>query len=187
LSVPAGPRLQWLASWTLTAFVATLVFMVVLGATTRSLIEKTPYKLLHLQLSGFYPWLGRVPDNHASTATIVARWRDAGVVEQARRGQAVDFLFPLAYGSFALLMAAALRRLHPGYPAEGRWIWGVGAGAAAAVLDEIENVCLWSILQQPGYSGGVLAIVAAVAAAFKFLLVAVALVTFVVTLARARA
>jgi hypothetical protein len=182
-----GPRLQWLASWTLIAFVATLVFVIVLGAMTKPLIDKTPYKLQHLQLSGLHPRLAFVLDDHASTATIVAKWREAGVLDQARRAQAVDFVFPLAYGAFALLMAAGLRRLHPGYPDGGRWIWGVGAGAAAAVFDEVENVCLWSILQQPGYSGGALAVVAAVAAAIKFLLLAVVLLTFVVTLARARA
>jgi hypothetical protein len=173
---------QWLASWTLTAFIATLVFMIVLGALTRPLAEKTPFKLMHLELSGL-----RGQSGPASTGAILKAWKDNNVLDQARRAQAVDFLFPLAYGSFALLLATGLRRLDAGYPAGGRWIWGVAAGTVAAVLDECENVCLWSILHQTNYSGGALAVLAAIAAAAKFLLLGVALLTFLATIVRARA
>jgi hypothetical protein len=173
---------QWLASWTLTAFIATLVFMIVLGALTRPLAEKTPFKLMHLELSGL-----RAEKDPASTSAILKAWKDNNVLDQARRAQAVDFLFPLAYGSFALLLATGLRRQHPAYPAAGGWIWGVAAGAGAAVLDECENLCLWSILHQTDYTGGALAVLATIAAATKFLLLGVALLTFLVAIARARA
>ena len=137
---------------------------------------------MHLELSGL-----RAATAPASTGAVLKAWKDNNVLDQARRAQAVNFLFPLAYGPFALLLAIGLRRLDPGYPTGGRWIWGVAAGALAAVFDECENVCLWSVLNRTDYTGGTLAVLAAIAAAAKFLLLAVALLTFLATIARARA
>jgi len=177
---------QWLAAWTLSAFVATLVFAIVLSALATPLAEKTGFKMVHLQLSGAYPLFAWTPWGRTPTDKILAEWKDKGLVAQARRNQRVDFLFPLAYGSFSVLLAIGLRRLHPGYPSSGRWIWGVAAGAGAAVLDECENLCLWSVLQNPDEPGRVLAALAAAAAVVKLLLLAAALLTFLVAVLRAR-
>jgi hypothetical protein len=178
---------QWLAAWTLSAFVATMALALVLSALATPMVEQTGFKMVHLQLSGAHPLLAWTPWGKTPTKDILAAWKDKGLLAPARRAQLVDFVFPPVYGAFALLLAIGLRRVHAVGASGGRWIWGVAAGAGAAVLDECENLCLWRVLQHPDDPSRVLAALAAVAAVLKMTLLAAALGTFLFAVFRARA
>lgn len=140
---------QWLATWVLSALVATFVLSTVLSAATTPLVERTKTTLFDLQLSGLHPWLADGLTDGGGAKEILRRWKGAGVLGDARRGQAIDFAFPVAYGFFFLGLAAALWRVHPDHPHGGRWVWGIGLGALAALLDEGENAFLWRMLMRP--------------------------------------
>ena len=104
---------QWLATWVLSALVATFVLSTVLSAALSPLVERTRTTLFDLQLSGLHPWLADRLADGAAAHEILLRWKAAGVLDDAQRGQAIDFAFPVAYGLFCLGLAAALWRVHP--------------------------------------------------------------------------
>ena len=56
---------------------------------------------------------------------LLRRWKTAGVIDDARTAQGIDFAFPIAYGFFFLGLAAALWRAQPDYPRGARWVWGI--------------------------------------------------------------
>jgi hypothetical protein len=178
---------QWLATWTLAAFMATLAIGIVLAASSGPMVERSGFKLVHLQLSGAHRLLAWCSWGRTPPQDVLAKWKETGQLEAARRNQWLDFWFPPAYGVLALLLAVALRRAHPAYPGGAGWVGGVGLGAIAALLDEAENVCLWPLLQPGASVDSFLPTAAAAFAIPKMLLLLAALATFVVGILRARA
>jgi hypothetical protein len=157
------------------AFVATVAAGYVLSGVSAPLAQKTGFGLVDLQFSGWYPIVSRVPSerwsiNRALAAIgyeahpdemILEAWRTGCLPSRsetaadcrredlrptARRAQKVDFVFAAAYGVFALLLGVAVWRGQPEYPLEVRWVWLIALGALAALLDEVENLRIWSIL-----------------------------------------
>lgn len=61
------------------------------------------------------------------------------VLENAKRGPQIDFLFALAYGSFFLRLTARMWRCCP-TPIGKKWRSYLPFGTVAAVLDECENI-----------------------------------------------
>jgi hypothetical protein len=190
---------QWLAALTLVALVATLASGHVVRGIAAPLAEKTGFKLVDLEFSGWNETLTRFPpgahplnnllggigfETH-SAKDIIEAWRKADVLATARRAQKADFVFAAAYGAFALLLAVALWRGQPEYPRRVRWVRLVALGAVAAVLDEIENVRLWTALQGSGDPSAIGFVLPTTAAALKFALLIAALVGVVVSLLRA--
>jgi hypothetical protein len=179
---------QWLATWVLSALVATFVLSTVLSAASSPLVERTKTTLVDLQLSGLPPWLADRLTDAGGAREILQRWQGAGVLGAARRGQAIDFAFPVAYGFFFLGLAAALWRVHPDYPHGGRWVWGVALGALAALLDEGENAFLWRMLMRPDDDPGRLVPAFATALAigkYALLVAVVPILLFAIRRARA--
>lgn len=127
---------QWLAALTRTAFAGSVAFSTLVTGSASSLSDKTDATMLLLQFKGV-----------AYKRTVVDTWRDLQVLDDAVRSQTFDFFFPLAYGLFSVFVAVGVWRCHPKYRAGGRWVWLIALGAAAAVFDEIENVCLWLLLK----------------------------------------
>ena len=135
--------------------VATLVLATVLSAAVSPLDERTKTTLFDLQFSGLHPvahgsargWL----DGRGALAQVEDR---QGVIDDARTAQGIDFAFPIAYGFFFLGLAAALWRAQADYPRGARWVWGIGLGALAALLDEGENAFLWFMLARPDQDPG---------------------------------
>src|SRR2546430_2002278 len=86
---------QWLATWTLVAFVATLILMYVISSVGSRLEMKTGRELVALQLAGASPvlhWTCRVPIlrllcPEVPARTVLAEWRKAGVLQSARQAQ----------------------------------------------------------------------------------------------------
>lgn len=140
---------QWLTTWVLSSLVATFVLSTVLSAATSPLAERTSTTLFDLQLSGLHAPTAHGPEDGAGARALLLRWKAAGVLDAARHGQAIDFVFPIAYGFFFLGLAAALWRVHPDYPHGGRWVWAIGLGTLAALLDEGENAFMWRMLVRP--------------------------------------
>src|SRR5262245_20856595 len=115
---------QWLAAWTLIAFVAMAASGHVLRGVSAPLSEKTGFKLVDLGLAGWHPILTRVRTPHGSlndllgavglethaAADIIRAWSEARVLDAARRAQQIDFFFPVTYGAFGLLLAVGLWR-----------------------------------------------------------------------------
>ena len=179
---------QWLATWVLSALVATFVLSTVLSAATAPLVERTKTTLFDLQLSGLPPWLAERFTDAGGAREILRRWKGAGVLGAARRGHAIDFAFPVAYGFFFLGLAAALWRVHPDHPHGGRWVWGIGLGALAALLDEGENAFLWRMLMRPDDDPGRLVPALASALAIgRYALLAAVLLILCQAIRRARA
>jgi hypothetical protein len=179
---------QWLATWALSTLVATFVLSTVLSAALSPLVERTKTTLFDLQLSGLHPWLADWLADGAGAHEILRRWKTAGVLDDARRGQMIDFAFPVAYGLFCLGLAAALWRVHPDHPHGGRWVWGIGLGTLAALLDEGENAFLWRMLVRPDDDPGRLVPVLATALAIgKYALLAAVVPILVLAVRRARA
>lgn len=176
---------QWLAAWTLVAFVATLVLAYVIAGVSTPLKEKTGLTLVSLQLAGACPILkyacpvleGTRQEEEAPEK-IVAAWRHAGVLSAARLDQFIDFFFPLAYGMFSLLLAVGMWRCHPAYPVGGQWVWGVAAGARAALFDECENIFMWNMLSSSGDPEWLVPALTSLFAIAKFLLLFLALAAF---------
>lgn len=190
---------QWLAALTLMALVATLASGHVVRGIAAPLAEKTGFKLVDLEFSGWNKTLTRLPpgahslndllggigfETH-SAKDIIEAWRKADVLATARRAQKADFVFAAAYGTFALLLAVALWRGQPEYPRQVRWVRLVALGAVAAVLDEIENIAMWTALQGSGDPTAINFVLPTTAAALKFALLIAALVGVLVTLIRA--
>ena len=179
---------QWLTTWVLSALVATLVLSIVLSAVVSPLDERTKTTLFDLQFSGLHPWLTDGREAGSMAGALLRRWKTAGVIDDARTAQGIDFAFPIAYGFFYLGLAAALRRSQPDYPRGGRWVWGIGLGALAALLDEGENALLWFMLARPDQDPG--RIVPALATALtigKYALLAAVVLILFLALRRARA
>ena len=140
---------QWLTTWVLSAMVATLVLATVLSA---AVARSTSGRRRRCSIcnsracirgSRIGPRLARWPGRS------LRRWKTAGVIDDARTAQGIDFAFPIAYGFFFLGLAAALWPAQPDYPRGARWVWGIGLGALAALLDEGENAFLWFMLARP--------------------------------------
>lgn len=185
---------QWLAAWTLVAFVATLVCMYVLLGVGSPLKEKTGLALVSLQLAGACPILKRAcpvlegtRQEEEAAGKIVSAWRNAGVLSTAKDAQFIDFFFPLAYGLFALLMAVGMWRCHPAYPAGGQWVWGIAAGTRAALFDECENIFMWNMLSGSGDPGWLVPALTSLFAIPKFLFLLLALAAFLRALRHAEA
>lgn len=117
---------QWLVTWTLVTFVATLIFIYVLAGVGSPLKKKTDLGIVDLQLAGAYP--------------VLSRWASC-----------------LAFG------------------------------AVAAILDECENVFMWSMLSGNDNSGWLVPALASFFTVPKFLLLLLALVAFLLTLRHAEA
>src|SRR5262245_12020991 len=145
---------QWVAAGLLSAFAATFVFAVVLSAATKPVVERSKTRLLDLQLSGAHPYLSWAPGGTRPTDVLLEEWTKTGAFGYARRAQWLDVPFAAAYGAFFLLLAVAVRRLHPQWPDGGLWVWAIAFGALAALLDEAENVLLLWILSAPGEPAG---------------------------------
>lgn len=113
---------------------------------------------------------------------ILAEWGDAGR-DAAREQLLIDFAFLLAYGTFLVLAAAAVRDLSS---RRGRTRFAeVGAaivpfGAFAAFFDAAENVCLLAVLDGAGHAFPVLAFIFA---ATKFALLVAVIAYLVVGIA----
>lgn len=113
---------------------------------------------------------------------ILDEWGDDGQ-DAARESLLIDFGFLLAYGTFLSLAVAAVRDL---LQKRGRLrLAAIGSalvpfGLAAAALDVAENVCLLAVLEDAGPAFPPLA---AIFAAIKFALVAVAIAYLVVGIA----
>ena len=133
--------------------VATLVLATVLSAAVSPLDERTKTTLFALQFracirgSRMGPRLARWPG-------AVAQVEDRGRHRRRPHRSRDDFAFPIAYGFFFLGLAAALWRAQPDYPRGARWVWGIGLGALAALLDEGENAFLWFMLARPDQDPG---------------------------------
>lgn len=100
---------QWLVTWTLVAFVATLIFRYVISGVGSPLEMKTGRKLVALQLAGTYPvlhWTCKVPTLRllcpkAPAGTVLSEWQKAGVREDAQRAQLLDFFSPWLMDCFS--------------------------------------------------------------------------------------
>jgi hypothetical protein len=185
---------QWLAAWTLVAFVATLVLMYVLSGVSAPLREKTGLTLVSLQLAGACPILKHAcpivegtRQEEEAPEKIIAAWRHADVLSAARLDQFIDFFFPLAYGMFSLLLAVGMWRCHPAYPVDGQWVWGIAAGARAALCDECENIFLWNMLSGSGDPGWPVPALTSLFAIAKFVFLFLALASFLRALRYAQA
>jgi hypothetical protein len=185
---------QWLAAWTLVAFVATLVFMYVITGVSSPLKEKTGLTLVSLQLAGACPILKsacpilkETRQEEEAAGEIITAWRDAKVLSAAKLDQFLDFFFPLAYGMFALLLAVGMWRCHPAYPAGGHWVWGIAAGARAALFDECENIFMWNMLSGSGDPGWLIPALTSLFAVAKFFFLFLALAAFLRALRHAQA
>jgi len=185
---------QWLAAWTLVAFTATLVFAYVITGVSSPLKEKTGLTLVNLQLAGACPILKRAcpvlegsRQEEKAPEQIIAAWRHADVLSAARLDQFIDFFFPLAYGLFSLLLAVGMWRCHPAYPADGQWVWGIAAGARAALFDECENIFIWNMLSGGGDPGWLVPALTSLFAIAKFLFLFLALAAFLRALRHAEA
>ena len=174
----AERRHQWLTALTLMAFVTMLTSGYVLTSIAAPLAEKSGFKLVDLQFSGFFDIFDNYPTKTYSlnralrvigsethnSGDILKAWKN-GCDEKAaqaprpclmpiaKRAQKIDFLFAAAYGVFALLLAVALWRGQPDYPRPVLWVGLVALGAVAAVFDEIENIRMWSIISGAGSAG----------------------------------
>jgi len=203
----AERRHQWLAALTLMAFVAMLTSGYVLTSIAAPLAEKSGFRLVDLEFSGFFHIFDNYPtktyslnralrfigsETHDSGDILKAwkggcdekavRTRQPCLMPIAKRAQKIDFLFAVAYGAFALLLAIALWRGQPDYPQPVRWVGFVALGAVAAVFDEIENIRMWSIIEDAGRADILLP---SSAALVKFVLGTTSLIGAVVALGRA--
>ena len=190
---------QWLAAWTLIALVGTLASGHVLSGVAAPLAEKTGFKLVDLQFSGWYPILDAIRPGQRSVndllasvgfethraSDIIQAWQKAGLLETARRAQRIDFVFAAAYGVFALLLAVTLWRIQPEYPRRVRSVRLIALGTIAAALDEIENVGLWTVLRGSGDAGEVSFLLPTAVATLKVVFLIAALVGLVVSFVRA--
>jgi hypothetical protein len=179
---------QWLAAWTLVAFVATLILMYIVSFLGGPLQEKTGVRVAKLQVIGASVVFKEKTEVEADAKRILEAWGKTGVFQYALISQQFDFLFPLAYGSFSLLLSIGMWRCHKKYPIGGRWVWCLGFGAMAAVLDELENIFIWLILTdsiEPGWMW--LVLVSGFAIPKLVLLFPVVPIIFLSALRRARA
>jgi hypothetical protein len=171
---------QWLATWVLGAFVATVALVIVLSAASVPLNERTKTTLFDFQMSGLHGASG--------TAELLRLWKANEVIPAARLAQRIDVAFCAAYGVFFLGLALALWRSHPHYPTGGRWVWLIALGAVAGLLDEVENGLLWWMLLTPDQDPGtVIPTVASAFAVAKYALLVVIPPTLFLALRRARA
>ncbi len=83
---------QWLAAWTLSAFVATMALALVLSALATPMVEQTGFKMVHLQLSGAHPLLAWTPWGKNATKEILAAWKDT--VSSPGRRRKCRIVFP---------------------------------------------------------------------------------------------
>jgi hypothetical protein len=193
-ALDVGP--EWVAALTLIALVATVAAGYVLTSVSAPLVETTGFTLGDLEFSGWYPLLSAVPAGQGSLndrlaaigfethpyAKILEAWTTAGVLRAAQRAQRLDFVFAAAYGALALLLAVALWRGQPEYPARVRWVWLVALGTVAALFDELENLRMWSVLHR---TAAVDYLLPTAAATVKVVLLAAALVGVIVGVVRA--
>ena len=107
----------------------------------------------------------------ATAQAIINSW-DAPAKLRAAFGLGLDFLYPVVYGMAISLAVVAASGAFKGRLAQlGAWLaWGVWLAAA---LDYVENIALWQLLQ--GSSNALLPQIAWWCAAFKFLLLVLAI------------
>lgn len=160
--VPGGERaglasgmLRWLFFATLSA----ILLLQLRGLDEPLRTPDTPQGIVGFELAGTAPRAER----------MLAAWRQAGVLEDAKVSLGVDMGFLLAYPLFFWSGIGLLRgRVPPGaMAAVGGWLHrGV---LACAPLDLVENLLLWRQVDHGASAGA--AGVAAACAALKFLLV----------------
>jgi hypothetical protein len=127
---------QWLVAVTLIAFTATLVTGYAVTGVSARLRDDTGKSLVTLEFAG---WC-------YSSDKVMRAWNERGLVPTAIRAQKIDFLFAASYGAFALAAAVLVWQARRG-PRDGRVLaLLVALGAAAALVDEIENAKMWAIL-----------------------------------------
>lgn len=132
-----------------------------LGAATMS--EAAPFGLVSLQLAA-------AP---VDAQTIVDGWVGAARTA-AIRAHAVDLVLPFAYGTALLAAGRALATGRAAGTPSARWARRAGvAGVAAAAFDQVENVAMGLTLLDGATSGRTLVTVAAAAAKWGLLAVAV--------------
>jgi hypothetical protein len=112
---------------------------------------------------------------------ILSEWGDDGQ-DAAREQLLIDFAFLIAYGTFLVLAAAAVRDRLAGQgwtrlAAAGAIV--VPFGAAVAAFDAAENACLLAVLDG---AGSAFPLLAAIFAAIKFALLAAVIAYLVVGL-----
>lgn len=177
---------QWLVTWTLVAFLATVILMYILSFLGRPLMEKTGSRLVDLQLAGALVITKGTREVESAAKSILDGWKNAGLLNNAVISQQFDFLFPLAYGSFSLLLSVGMWRCHKKYPIGGKWVWCLAFGTVAAVLDELENILIWQMLSGSIEPGWIWPVLASSFAIPKFVCLAIAAGTFFLALRRVR-
>lgn len=114
---------------------------------------------------------------------IVEAWSKANVLDRAIKLQWIDFLFMVAYSTALSLACIWSTKLLSGF--NPKWL-GVGIALAwgqwvAAIFDAIENLCLFPFLYGTAKDGVPLALVAAVSAGFKFGLIGLGVIYFLIS------
>jgi hypothetical protein len=159
----------------------TIVFALVSSIATLSIFSQlniigqpltipatSPFGILSLE----FAWTAK------NAQDIVKAWRNINALDAAIYLQWLDFLFIAAYSTmFSLLCILATKMLANFDP---RWLWlGVGLAwgqLAAALFDIVENLCLFPFLYSATNNLLPLALLAAVSAGLKFILIGCGLV-----------
>jgi hypothetical protein len=158
--------------FTLVSSIATLSIFTLLNIIGRSLTipDISPLGIISLEFA--------LTDKNA--VDIVQAWKNTNALDSAIYLQWLDFLFIAAYSTmFGLLCILATRWLAKFDP---RWLWlGVGLAwgqFAAALFDIVENLCLFPFLYGVTNNLLPLALLAAVSAGLKFILIGLGLLYF---------
>jgi hypothetical protein len=114
---------------------------------------------------------------------IVKAWSDANILSRAIYLQWLDFLFIAAYSTTLSLLCILATKLLSNF--DPRWLWiGIGltwGQLAAALLDVIENLCLFPFLYGATGNLFLLASLATVSAGLKFILIGLGVIYFLIS------
>lgn len=141
-------------------------FVIWLMGPSRALLENdvAPKHIASLELA----------PNATRANAVIESWRDAGVLDAAKRNIALDCLFIPAYTTLlALLWFAAASALSGRWPGVASFVavWG-WAMWGAGLLDYIENFCDYRMLEHGATNS--LARISSVCATVKFVVTVVA-------------
>jgi hypothetical protein len=161
--IPEGRRRSVLLALVSATVVVTLLMR---PSGAKLLSPAAPWAIVSLELA-------RTP---AEATRIMTSWVQDGALDAAITNVRLDYLFLLAYApTIALACLLAMRSLErrPRLASLGPLLgWGA---LFAAVLDAVENLALFQLLEHPGHAEASWSFVAFACAAPKFLLVALGL------------
>ena len=179
----SGTPLPWLIAATLVCLLIVMGFLAVMVPLQAAIRDNAGYRLIDLELADniaprlLRPMRTLLGAKGETAETVLNRLKGVPMEEHVgdgrtalQRMKTLQWLavgFTLFYGTLLVLLAALLWRVHPAFPTAGRWLWLVGLGAPAALLDEAENFCILRMIGLTIRGGSVVAPWPALATVFS--------------------